>query len=95
MNQSRLLGRTMEWSATLDPETEYKRPATLEEEKMFVIARRADEMAQLLTDPLLKKKKITTCFFCPHYFHHLLQCRAFTTSLFSNTRTRTEKWIKT
>lgn len=68
MNQSRLLGRTMEWSATLDPETEYKRPATLEEEKMFVIARRADEMAQLLTDLLLKKKKNHHLFFLPSLF---------------------------
>lgn len=48
-SDSRMLGRRMSRSAALNSEIEYKRPATLEEESMFVIMRQADETTQLLT----------------------------------------------
>ncbi len=59
VNQSGMLGRRMNRSAALDCEIESKSPVTLEEEKMFVISRRADEVL-LMSSPV---KRSSVLFF--------------------------------
>lgn len=62
MNQSGMLGRRMNRSAALDSEIESKSPVTLEEEKMFVITRRADEVTQLLMSSPVKRSSVFFVF---------------------------------